>query len=474
MIDAATRVLVIDDNIAIHDDIRNTLCPDSVESDSDLEALKAELFGREKKQKAPSVAAIELSFATQGKEGFDRVNEACAAETPFSVAIVDMRMPPGWDGLETIEHLWRVDPKLQVVICTAFSDHSWAEITERLGQSERLLVLKKPFEPVELHQMVAALSAKWLSERNIARHVARLDDIVAHRTSELQQAYETLRAEVSERERMEVELRHAQKMEAIGQLAAGIAHEINTPVQFVTDSVYFMKESVEAFEAVHAQTCALLEHPEMPPYLIEKLAAAEERHDLRFMKQEWPQALQRTLDGLERVASIVRAMRTFAHPGGRHATASDLNAALQNTLAVAHSVYRCVARVETDFGTIPPVVCHVSDLNQVFLNLIVNAAHAIEEKNDRSTLGTIRVATRHQSDVVKVVIEDDGQGIPEDIRDRIFEPFFTTKPVGKGTGQGLAIVHSLVARHGGKVRLETTLGQGTRFEISLPISGPLN
>ena len=474
-IDAPQRIIVIDDNVAIHDDVRKTLAPVPADSDADLEALKAELFGHSLPKDENSHPALRLSFATQGQEGFEIVSEANEANDPFSVAIVDMRMPPGWDGLDTIEHLWRVDPKLQVIICTAFSDHSWEEITERLVHSEGLLVLKKPFEPVELHQMVSTLSAKWASERKVARHLAQLDELVAQRTSELHQAYESLQKEVVERERVEIELRHAQKMEAVGQLAAGIAHEINTPIQFVTDSVFFLKEAFEAYEVGLTHCQKLTERPEIDPDLRRVWAAVEEEQDLHFLKKEWPQALDRALYGLNRVGSVVRAMCSFAHPGERHACASDLNAALNDTLSVTRAAYKYVAKVEKDFGYLPPVVCHISDLNQVFLNLIVNAADAIEERTVRRDLGTIKISTRHNGEVVRVAIEDDGVGIPEDIQERIFEPFFTTKPIGKGTGQGLAIVHTLVVgRHGGKIHIDSKPGRGTRFEITLPVGGPSN
>ena len=472
---ASTRIIVIDDNIAIHEDVRKTLCPTTVEHDTHLEALKAELFGATQPPDRPDEPSIRLSFATQGQQGYAVVQQAYDAGDPFSVAVVDMRMPPGWDGLDTIEHLWRVDPKLQVVICTAFSDHSWVEIAERLIHSEGLLVLKKPFEPVELQQMVSTLSAKWASERKIARHVARLDELVAQRTSELRGAYQSLQSEVAERERMELELRHAQKMEAVGQLAAGIAHEINTPVQFVTDSVFFLRETFESYETA-LQKCrtALRQIDNLPPSR-DEWALIEREHDLGFLREEWPRAIDRTLHGLERMGSVVSAMRSFAHPGSRHAMPSDLNAALHDTLAVAHSAYKFIAKVETDFGHLPPVVCHVSDLNQVFLNLIVNAAHAIQEKAVPGQLGTIKLSTRHRGEVVQISVEDDGIGIPEDVQPRVFDPFFTTKAVGEGTGQGLAIVHSLiVGRHGGKVHLDSAPGVGTKFDITLPVAGPAN
>jgi PAS domain S-box-containing protein len=292
--------------------------------------------------------------------------------------------------------------------------------------------------------------------------------------------YGTL-SDISERKRleadgarMELELRMAQKLEAVGQLAAGIAHEINTPIQFVGDSVQFLNDSFDDLErllAVYRDACAeVAAHPDGEALRV-RLEQAEEEADLAYLRERVPAAFARTLEGVERVASIVRAMKEFAHPQTEQAPA-DLNRALATTLIVARNEYKYVADVETRFGDIPPVVCNLSDLNQVFLNLIVNAAHAIEDaQSSTGGKGTVRILTERDGEWALVVISDSGCGIPEEIRARIFDPFFTTKVVGRGSGQGLAIARAVIAKHGGTLALETEPGSGTTFTIRLPLAG---
>ena len=201
------------------------------------------------------------------------------------------------------------------------------------------------------------------------------------------------------------------------------------------------------------------------------MAEAEEAADLDYLAERMPRAFERTLEGVERVTSIVRAMKEFAHPDRREKSPADLNRALANSLTVARNEYKYVAEAETAFGAIPPVLCHVGELNQVFLNLIVNAAHAIGDVvqgTDRK--GTIRVTTAADGDHVVVRVADDGAGIPAELRGRVFDPFFTTKAVGKGSGQGLAIARNIVvAKHGGSIAFETEVGRGTTFIVRLPV-----
>jgi PAS domain S-box-containing protein len=273
----------------------------------------------------------------------------------------------------------------------------------------------------------------------------------------------------ADRARMEVELRMAQKLEAVGQLAAGIAHEINTPIQFIGDSLQFLEESFASLDrllAVYRGACAKVGDRA----LLEHLERAEHDADLAYLRERMPAACERTLEGVERVASIVRAMKEFAHPQTEQAPA-DLNRALTTTLTVARNEYKYVAEVETHFGDLPLVVCNLSDLNQVFLNLIVNAAHAIEDVIAPGELGTIRVGTARAGPAVVVTIADTGGGIPDSVRTRVFDPFFTTKDVGRGSGQGLAIARAVVDKHGGTIAFETVPGEGTTFTIRLPIGG---
>ena len=282
-----------------------------------------------------------------------------------------------------------------------------------------------------------------------------------------------LREEQKMRERMELDLRHSQKLEAVGQLAAGIAHEINTPTQFVSDSIHFLLSSLhDQWKLIdeYGAVVKVLESRSEYRALLDQIRLAEEQADLEFIRAQAGSAAELSLEGLNRIATIVRSMKEFAHADERQKQPADINRALRNTLNIAKNEYKYVADVEWDLGDLPEVPCHIGDLNQVFLNLVVNAAHAIGEKNRvTKQSGVITIRTRSLHDKIRIEISDTGGGIPETVRDRIFEPFFTTKEVGKGTGQGLAIARSLVVnKHGGKLTFDTVAGQGTTFIIELP------
>jgi PAS domain S-box-containing protein len=275
---------------------------------------------------------------------------------------------------------------------------------------------------------------------------------------------------------LETELRLAQKLEAVGQLAAGIAHEINTPVQFVGDTVSFLQEAfgdlMELQPAQAAVNRAAAAGP-VPAQLLERVRAAEDHADLAYLRERVPAAFERASDGLGRVAAIVGAMREFAHPPTTQQLAFDLNDALRNTLIVAANAYKYIADVTTDFGALPQVLCNGGDMNQVFINLIVNAAHAIEDQvGESGQRGSIAIHTRRDGEYVVVSITDTGGGVPAEVAGRIFDPFFTTKEVGRGTGQGLAIARTIVVeRHGGTLAFDSDPGRGTTFHVRLPVAG---
>jgi signal transduction histidine kinase len=280
--------------------------------------------------------------------------------------------------------------------------------------------------------------------------------------------------DITERKQLEVELRHAQKLEAVGGLAAGIAHELNTPIQFVGDNTHFLQDAFTDLAKVLTKYRQLREgvaKAGVGPTLVEEVREVEEAADLGYLLEEIPKALAQSLEGVSRVATIVHAMKEFAHPDRGEKMLTDLNKALASTLIVARNEIKYVADVDTDFGELPLVLCYGSDMNQVFLNLLVNAAHAIREAAKGSDKrGLIRVRTRQESNHVVISISDTGCGIPENIRHKIFEPFFTTKEVGRGTGQGLTIARTIVVeKHGGSLTFDTELGQGTTFTIRLPL-----
>ena len=268
--------------------------------------------------------------------------------------------------------------------------------------------------------------------------------------------------DITDRKDAEARMASSDRLESIGRLAAGVAHEINTPIQYLNDSVSFIRDGVAELLAyideLHKTTAA-------------RPAASE---DVDYMREELPPALTRVAEGLSRITEIVRSMKNFSHADQREMSEVDLNCAINSTLVVARSEYRDVADVETDFGEISHVTCHGGQINQVVLNLIVNAAHAIGDLNKASgARGRIVVRTREEDGSVVISIADTGGGIPEAIRARIFDPFFTTKEVGRGTGQGLSVSRNVVVKgHGGALDFTTEAGVGTTFLVRLPIAGP--
>jgi PAS domain S-box-containing protein len=283
--------------------------------------------------------------------------------------------------------------------------------------------------------------------------------------------------DVTEKRHLEAELQHAQKLESVGRLASGIAHEINTPVQFVADSVVFALQSFDELAPMRGRYAeALRDAAERDPAAaraLQEIENAEAEVDVAYLCEQVPRALERSLEGLERVALIVGSMREFASTDQREMVEADLNRALSTTLTVARNEYKYVAEVEADFGELPPVRCHVNELNQVFLNILVNAAHAIADRPDgRGERGRIAITTRAEGAWVHLSIADDGCGIPESARASVFDPFFTTKEPGRGTGQGLAIARGVVVdRHHGRLSFESVEGEGTTFHIRLPVAG---
>jgi PAS domain S-box-containing protein len=281
--------------------------------------------------------------------------------------------------------------------------------------------------------------------------------------------------DITAQKKLESELYQAQKLESVGRLAAGVAHEINTPVQFVSDNCYFLREAVvelkNALTAFREAREAAVSGAITPGEAFERMQAAEQAGDLAFLTENMPPAVERSLEGLDRVATIVRSMKEFSHPNQSAPSSADLNAAIRSTLTVARNEYKYVADVETCLAEIPPVVCYVGEFNQAFLNIIVNAAHAIGDRVvGTERRGLITVTTLQDGDEVEISVRDTGGGIPPAIREKIFDPFFTTKEVGKGTGQGLPIARRvIVEKHQGSLTFETEEGVGTTFIIRLPI-----
>ncbi|MET0792266.1 MAG: nitrate- and nitrite sensing domain-containing protein [Polyangiaceae bacterium] len=280
-------------------------------------------------------------------------------------------------------------------------------------------------------------------------------------------------AEAAAREHLEKELQLAQKLEGIGQLAAGVAHEINTPMQYVGDNLGFLSRAFDKLLEHMNDVHSALNDPGALSTEQAKLAieASRARLKLPFLLKNAPKALHDSSAGIAHVSNIVRAMKSFAHVDGDEKTTGDLNQAIRDTLVIAQNEYRSIAVVETDLGALPAVVCFPGRLNQVLLNLIVNAAHAVADAKPEAG-GKISVSSHAEGDVAVVTISDNGTGIPKHVQAKVFDPFFTTKAVGKGTGQGLSIARSIIVdAHGGTLSFETEPGHGTAFTVRLPIDG---
>jgi two-component system NtrC family sensor kinase len=431
------RILIIDDNPSIHDDFRK-IFPTAPAHQTALEAAEATLFDLDSQ---PSDVRFELDFAFQGQEGLARIQTALAAGQPYAMAFVDVRMPPGWDGVETIAHLWEVQPDLQCVICTAYSDYSLDEITRKLGRSDRMVILKKPFDNIEALQLAHALTEKWELLRKARLNAADLERCVAVRTAELREANEKLQVEMTERTHLESIVRQAQKMEAIGQLAGGIAHDFNNILTVIRG------------------------------YLCLVLADESLEHRTR-------EPLQQVDAAAQRAAGLTRQLLTFSRKQLVQREALNLNEVISQITKMLHRLLGedVALQIEPASG-LPEVHADRAMLEQVLVNLAVNARDAMQNG------GRLLIETRREEffqvppaanpearpgRFVCLAVTDSGSGIEPQVMAHLFEPFFTTKEVGKGTGLGLATVYGIVKQHGGWIEVSSQPGQGARFKIYFP------
>ena len=312
---------------------------------------------------------------------------------------------------------------------------------------------------------VRLLFRSMISDTGVT-HVGVMDDITGQRKAE------------EKRFHLEQELNQAHRLESIGTLAAGIAHEINTPVQFISDNVQFLANAITDMQGLLAQYKKLsecLSRPATLPAVMTAVKKAEEKADLSFLAAEIPNAVAQTFDGIKRVTAIVNAMKDFSHIGQEEKQPADINKGIESTVTVCRNEWKYVSDLELDLSpSLPLVLCVASDINQVVMNLIINATHTIKDKVDKGLLakGLITVTTAALPDGVSITVRDNGMGIPAGLKDRIFEPFFTTKAVGKGTGQGLSIAYqTIVTKHGGKLYYDSKAGEGTVFFVELPVTG---
>jgi two-component system NtrC family sensor kinase len=420
------RLLVVDDKLEIHDDFAKILGP-KPEADG-LEGDEAALFGTT--PSAPQ-AAFELDFADRGEMALELVRRSIAADLPYALAFVDVRMPTGWDGIRTVGELWTIDPRIQIVLCTAYSDYSWDDITTRLGVGTDFLILKKPFEVIEVRQIAHALTQKWGLLQEKERHLDQLELEVTRRTAELAEANARLQEEMASNARIEKERRHAQKLEALGRLAAGVGHEINNPLTFISGNLAFCREELD------------------------RLALA--RPDVSFAPMS--DAIDDAACGAERIRRIVGEIKQFSRTSEAALGPVDVRASVRAAHRLVDSMVRHRASFIERFDALPNVIGEQSQLEQVLVNLLMNAAHALPIES--AATNEIVVAARICDGEVILEVQDNGVGIAEENLERVFDPFFTTREVGEGSGLGLSISRGIVERFGGRIEIESQVGRGT-------------
>lgn len=380
-----------------------------------------------------------VDLASDGAAGL-----AACAQNHYDAAIIDQTMP-GLSGLDVIR-LMAACKSPPIVMVTGTGNERIAVEAMKLGVSDYLV---KDLEGGFVN-VLPLVVGRAIEQRRLREESAR----------------------------MERELAQAQRMRAIGQLAAGIAHEINTPTQYIGNNARFLKDAFHDVGELLNSFGQLLDAARNNAIDDDLLAQMENKlrtADLDYLAHEIPQAIEQSLEGVQQVASIVGAMKEFSHPGDGGTQSIDLNRAICGAIALCHGEWKYVADVVTDFDSdLPAICCIPTDINSVMLNLLINAIHAIAEVNGNGAKGKgrITIRTRLDGDCVEIRIQDTGAGIPEDIRSRIFDLFFTTKEVGRGTGQGLSLAQAtIVDKYGGTIDFETELGHGTTFIVRLPIAG---
>jgi two-component system NtrC family sensor kinase len=459
---------VIDDNEAIHQDFRKILC--EKKGHAELDAARAELLDDPPPDTGIEIPRFEVDSALQGAEGLDKMRQALKENRPYALTFVDVRMPPGWDGVETLERIWKEDSSIQAVICSAHSDYTWPQMIAKLKVNDGLLILKKPFDHIEVRQLACALTEKWNLAKESRSRLANLETAVAQGTREFEEQRNHLHDSLAKLQQAHTQLLQSEKMASIGQLAAGVAHEINNPIGFISSNLNSLADySVMLGKALTAlrtllQDCLTDGSPAADR--VQSVRQLCEECDVDYITADLHKLVEESMEGTRRVRQIVADLRDFSHMDSPDVAEEDVNKLLDKTINVAWNELKYKAEVTKEYGAIPAIRCYGGKLGQVFVNLLVNAAQAIKER------GRITVRTGLAGDHVWVEIEDTGCGIPPEAAGRVFEPFYTTKEVGKGTGMGLHIAYKIIEAHGGKISLRSKVGEGTVFRVELPVAGP--
>jgi len=427
----AHRILIIDDNPNIHKDFESILIDE--EASATFSALRTEVFGEPDADRTAK-NTYELDFASQGQEGCEKTGLALTQGRPYEVAFIDMRMPPGWDGLKTIEHLWRIDPNVQVVICTAYSDYSWEEITDRLGRSQNLLILKKPFDGAEVAQLASALTEKWVLAGQASLKAEQLEHIVKERTGELATINEQLKAEIAERE--QAQQRQTDLIETVDNVnkelrdfVSIVSHDLKAPLRGIsTLATWILEDSSDNLDEQASENMNLL------------------------------------LDRVERMHNLIDGVLAYSRAGRADGEAQsvDLGKFIPEAIDMLAPPENISITIDNEM---PVIECEETHMMQLFQNLVGNAIKYMGKPQ-----GWIKIGCVEQDGFWKFSVADNGPGIEEKHFEGIFKMFavLSVSEECKGTGVGLTVAKKIVELHGGKIWIESEVGKGSTFFFTIP------
>ena len=431
------HILVIDDNHNIHEDFKTILIEEHV--NTELDSLRAEVIGGSAPEPAHSTK-YKLDFASQGKEGYEKIKQALSENYPYELAFIDMRMPPGWDGLETIEHIWQIEPNVQVVICTAYSDHSWEDITRRLGKSQNLLILKKPFDSAEVAQLATALTEKWTLAKQASMKMDQLEQMAEERTHELEKANEQLQQEIAQHMQTEKALAHKEtRQDELIKKVDHINRELKEFAYIVSHDLKAPLRGIKTLANWILSDCA------------DKLGdQANEQMNL-------------LLERVERMYNLIEGTLQYSRAGraeGKRVQV-NLNNFVPEIIDMVVPPENITVTIENE---LPVIECEEVHIMQVFQNLLSNAIKYMDKPQ-----GWIKVGCIEQDGFWKFSIADNGPGIEEKHFEKIFKIFqaLPTSPDFQGTGVGLTVAKKIVELYDGNIWIESKVGEGSTFFFTL-------
>jgi signal transduction histidine kinase len=408
--------------------------------------------------------------------GYDCILAASAAEArerlkeqSFELVLCDMKMP-GESGLAFIRYVLAGHQDTVAVMITAIDDPSIAEAALETGAYDYII---KPFHLKRV--LISVRNALHRRQLEIDNRAYRegLEQMLSERFAELRKSKEETEQTLARLKETQAQMIQSEKMALVGQLAAGVAHEINNPTGFISSNLNTLSDYqsglsrlIRQYRKLVADLKGIMASEECCRPLseqVEAIRALEAEIDIDFILDDTQSLIKESREGTEQIKKIVISLKDFAHPGEDRVQPTDINKCLESTLNVVWNELKYKATVKKEYGDLPRVYGYPHQLNQVFMNLLVNAAQAIENQ------GEIKMATRTDNGHVEIKISDTGSGISKENLPRIFDPFFTTKEAGKGTGLGLHLAYNIIKKHKGTIDVESTMGQGTTFTIRIPV-----